>query len=131
MVFYTDLSFFFTQCCNVPKGTVQRQEKKQNLKKFNFVNVEKCVLCGEPFSTNNKEIRVQRKPHFVNSHANFLGSCWDGLKPYMQEEVNGSKVLFESDKLNCLLSTLTKDLKWHIIPACSVLSDMYVCQSKH
>ncbi|KAK3908833.1 3-oxoacyl-[acyl-carrier-protein] synthase 3 [Frankliniella fusca] len=111
---------WFLTCCSVAKAPVRRHQKKNVM--ATFVNVEKCVLCGEPFSINNKEARVQRKPHFINSHANFLGSSWDGLKPYMQEVVNSSKVLLEADKLNCLLQTLTKDLKWHFIPACTILT---------
>ncbi len=87
------------------------------------MNVEKCVLCGEPFPNNNKETRVQRKPHFINSHANYFGSTWDGLdKPYMQEEVSGTKVLTESDKLNHLIQNLQKELNWQVIPACTVMS---------
>lgn len=112
----------FSQCCSVPKAPLRRQQKKHDI--ATFVNVEKCVLCGEAFSINNKEGRVQRKPHFINSHANFLGSSWDGLNPYMQEVVNGLKVLLEADKLNCLLQTFTKDIKWHFVPACTVLSAM-------
>lgn len=99
---------------------------KRNKQNFvSFMNVEKCVLCGKPFSINNKESRIQRKPHFVNSHADFLGSCWDGLsKPYMQEVVNGLKVLLEADKLNSLCQTLSKDIKWQFTPACTIISTM-------
>jgi len=87
------------------------------------MNVEKCVLCGQAFPNHNKEARVQRKPHFINSHADFFGSSWNALdKPYMQEDVDGLKVLTESDKLNNLLHSLQKDLKWHVIPACTVMS---------
>ncbi|KAK3913496.1 Transcription factor GTE10 [Frankliniella fusca] len=40
----------------------------------------------------------------------------------MQEEVDGVKLLLEADKLNSLIHILMKDLKWQVIPACTVLS---------
>lgn len=83
---------------------------------------ESCVLCGKQFPTNNKERRFQRKPHFINSHADYLGSSWNGLGPYMQQEVDADSVIIEADKLNAVLQTLTKDLKRSVIPACNVMS---------
>ncbi|XP_034254094.1 uncharacterized protein LOC117652955 [Thrips palmi] len=118
----TEADWFLKGCCNVFKEAdrhVKRQDKRKNLSDLMFV--ECCVLCGKQYSIKNKECRIQRKPHFVNSHADFLGSKWNGLGPYMQEEVDATAVLAEADKLNCLIQTLTKDLKWSIVPACNVI----------
>jgi len=86
------------------------------------MHTESCVLCGKQYPTKNKECRFQRKPHFINSHADYLGSSWNGIGPYMQQEVDADSVLIEADKLNTLLQTLTKDLRWSLIPACNVMS---------
>lgn len=122
MPHYKIFSFVSQGCCKVfqeADRNVNRQERRKGLTPFMFV--ERCVLCGVPYSISNKECRIQRKPHFINSHADFLGSEWNGIGPYMQEEVDASAVLAEADKLNCLIQTLTKDLKWSIVPACNVI----------
>lgn len=112
---------FYYQCCGINDGDkgFKRQQKRQNLSEVMYI--EACVLCGKQFPTNNKERRFQRKPHFINSHADYLGSSWNGLGTYMQQEVDANAVLIEADKLNSLLQTLTKDLRWSVIPACNVM----------
>ncbi|KAK3914729.1 Short chain dehydrogenase yanD [Frankliniella fusca] len=116
--------WFLDKCCFVipmKQKTMGRHEKKKVLAPF--IRVEHCVLCGKQFPFSNKESRVQMKPHFINSHADFLGSMWDSLSgPYRQEEVDASRVLAEADKLGVLLNTLTKKLKWKVTPACTVMS---------
>lgn len=87
------------------------------------MNVEKCVLCGHAFSINNKDRRVQRKSHFILNHADFLGSSWDGLDHYAQQEVSSLQVVIQADRLNSLLNLLMKDLKWSVIPACTVMKE--------
>ena len=113
---------WFNECCSIVEKQIptKRHQKKDRL--VPFMNVESCVLCGLPYSCNNKERRIQRKPHFVNSHADFLGSSWTGLGTYMQQEVNGRAVLRNADSLNSLLHVLSKDLGWNVLPACKVFT---------
>jgi len=77
------------------------------------------VLCGKPFSVSPNG-RVQKKPHFIDSHADFLGTNWDGIEAF-DHEVDGQLVLLNADTLNGLLASLSK-MKWKVIPACNVFT---------
>lgn len=87
-----------------------------------FMNKECCVLCGKHFSVS-KGGRIQRKPHFIDSHADYLGTDWDGVGKYDGElhKVDGNRVLIQADTLNSFISELIK-LKWKVVPACNILS---------
>ncbi|XP_034244687.1 uncharacterized protein LOC117647179 [Thrips palmi] len=114
-------SNWFKQCCvSIESKVFRRHEKRDKI--CDFMHAEKCVLCGLPFSTKNKERRIQRKPHFVNSHADYLGSTWNGLGYFKNEEVTSAQVLTNAHLLNGLLQSLTRDLKWTIVPACIVMN---------
>lgn len=63
------------------------------------------------------------KPHFVDSHADYLGTEWkDSSEDRTQMQVDGGKVLVAAEVLNTVLSKLTKTLKWNFFPACMVLT---------
>lgn len=108
------------ECCRISLKARVRHKRRKILSPF--MKVESCVLCGKAFSIDNNERRIQRKPHFINAHADFFGSEWNGLGAYMQEEVDYTRVLTEADKLNSLIQTIQKDLKWTVMPACNVIS---------
>lgn len=115
---------WFQQCCKILKDvkSIKRLEQRKYFSPYAFV--ERCVLCGKPFSVNNKECRVQRKPHFMNNHADFLGSNWSGVEPYNKEqEISSKDVVCNADKLNYLIQILTKELKWTVVPACTVITE--------
>ncbi|KAK3927034.1 UPF0210 protein PAE3581 [Frankliniella fusca] len=114
--------WFFPLCCQEATGPLA--EKKRHEQHINYRDCwfrEACVLCGQEYSMGNKYNRVQRKQHLVGSHADYLGSVWDGCGSYESQEVDLEKVLFIAEKLNQLLSTL-KSMNWNVTPACNVFS---------
>jgi len=68
--------------------------------------------------------RLQRKPHLIDSHADFFGTDWNGFDKFDPKlyVIDGAKVLRDADFLNSCLANLVS-LKWRVIPACKVLSD--------
>jgi len=63
------------------------------------------------------------KPHFVDSHADFLGTEWQDLSDDRTTlEVDSVKVLTAAETLNTVLTKLKK-LMWNFLPACLVLTE--------
>ncbi|XP_034249827.1 uncharacterized protein LOC117650477 [Thrips palmi] len=115
--------WFNDKCCSIiPSNDIRCDRSllktfhQNNLK---YLNKECCVLCGKPFSVSPSG-RIQKKPHFIDSHADFLGSYWDGIETF-DHEVDGQLVLRNADTLNSLLASLAK-MKWKVIPACNVFT---------
>lgn len=63
------------------------------------------------------------KPHFVDSHADYLGTEWQDLSDDRTPlEVDGVKVLIAAETLNTVLTKLKK-LMWNFLPACLVMTE--------
>ena len=116
-------SSHFLQCCSVlAQNTIKLERLRKRLQRKPFEWQESCVLCGTQYNVDNREGRLQRKPHFVNSHADYLGSTWDGTGTFNGEPVNATRMITEPDVLNHLLVTITKNLHYKIMPACNVIT---------
>jgi len=91
-----------------------------------------CVLCGTPYRAKSGTGRkAQKKVHFLNSHADFLGTNWNGSGRFdcVQNPVNYDVALLEAERLNRLLVRLHSD-GWKIAPACAVMTKWSVLSSR-
>ncbi|KAK3929497.1 DNA topoisomerase 2-binding protein 1 [Frankliniella fusca] len=74
-------SIFFYCCCVMTTLPKNVHNSKSELEVYR----ELCALCGKPYKAARRDWtkrKCQKKVHFLNSHADFFGTDWDGCGFY-------------------------------------------------
>lgn len=107
------------------EGTTKRRHDRRTEEKIkqNRLWLDLCLLCGVSLACNNKELRAQIKPHLVRSHADYLGSTWDGYGTYDSKlPIDGHLLVREADLISKGLLYLSHDLRARVMPASAVFT---------